>query len=257
MRDDGPNDQRTSGIRRDRRRPTPLGAARALVVGAGALGSPAAAHLAAAGIGTIGIIDPDRVELSNLHRQLLHRPEDLGRPKVQSARARLGAAAPGVAVEAIADRLDVHNARDLLSRYDVVIDGSDNFATKFLVNDTAVALGVPFSHGGVLGFLGQTLTVIPGDGACYRCLFAAPPPAGEVPSCQEAGILGPVAGLIGALQAAQALAVLRGDGPLLVNRLLTYDALRAQWRLVRIRRSSRCPACASTSAADGREGVLP
>jgi adenylyltransferase/sulfurtransferase len=224
-----------------------LAAASVLVIGAGGLGAPAAAHLAVAGVGRIGIIDPDRVELSNLHRQLLHRTVDVGRPKVFSARARLRTVNPDATVEAIQDRLDTHNAERLFARHDFVIDGSDNLATKFLTNDVAVAQGTPYSHGGVLGFLGQTMTVVPGLSACYRCLFTAPPPPGEIPSCQEAGILGPVAGTIGITQAAQAVAFLLGGDGLLLDRLLTYDGVRALWRTVRVRANPRCAACAAAS----------
>jgi adenylyltransferase/sulfurtransferase len=222
-----------------------LAAAGVLVIGAGGLGAPAAAHLAVAGVGRIGIIDPDRVELSNLHRQLLHRTGDVGRPKVFSARDRLRAVNPDATVEAIQDRLDTRNAERLFGRYHFVIDGSDNLPTKFLTNDAAVAQGTPYSHGGVLGFLGQTMTVVPGHSACYRCLFTAPPPPGEIPSCQEAGILGPVAGLVGIMQAAQAVAFLLGGGGLLLDRLLTYDGIRGLWRTVQVRANPRCPACAA------------
>lgn len=222
-----------------------LARSRVLVVGIGGLGAPAAAYLAVAGVGVIGIIDPDCVELSNLHRQLLHRTPDLGRPKVASARDRLRALAPHVVVEAVQDRFSAQNAERLVMGYDFVIDGSDNFATKFLVNDVAVAHGRPFSHGGVLGFFGQTLTVIPGQTACYRCLFMAPPPAGEIPTCQEAGILGPVAGTVGTMQAAQAVAFLRGGDGWLPEGLLTYDALRTRWRTVKISPNLQCPACSA------------
>lgn len=233
-----------------------LAESRVLVVGAGALGVPAAAYLAAGGIGTIGIMDPDAVELSNLPRQILHRTEDLGRPKVLSLRDRLRRIDSHVGVETIEGRLDETNASPLIAAYDFVIDASDNFATKFLINDVAVALGIPFSHGGVLGFLGQTLTVVPGCGACYRCLFSAPPPPGETATCRDAGILGPVAGLIGAIQAAQALAALSGEPGLLIDRLLTYDALQSRWREVRIARNPRCAGCSLASTPHRREGVL-
>jgi molybdopterin/thiamine biosynthesis adenylyltransferase len=227
-----------------------------LVVGAGGLGVPAAAYLAASGVGTIGIMDPDTVDPSNLPRQILHRTEDVGRAKVLSLRDRLLGVHPGVAVEAIEERLEGANARRFLGGYDFVIDASDNFATKFLINDVAVASGVPFSHGGVLGFLGQTLTVVPGRGACYRCLFSEPPSPAETATCRDAGILGPVAGVIGAIQAAQALAALSGETGLLIDRLLTYDALSMRWREVRIARNPRCAACSPASTVRGREGVL-
>jgi adenylyltransferase/sulfurtransferase len=234
-----------------------LAAARVLIVGAGGLGVPAAAYLAAGGVGTIGIMDADRIELSNLPRQILHRTEDLERPKVWSLRDRLRRISPRVAVEVLDARFDESNARQLVGAYDFVIDASDNFATKFLINDVAVAVGVPYSHGGVLGFLGQTLTVVPGRGACYRCLFSAPPPPHETPTCRDAGILGPVAGVIGSVQAAQALAALSGGDGLLIDRLLTYDALRLRWREVRIAQNPRCGTCATLGTPHRREGVSP
>jgi molybdopterin/thiamine biosynthesis adenylyltransferase len=215
-----------------------------LVVGAGGLGTSAAAHLAAAGVGTLGIADPDRVELSNLHRQLLHDRASLGRTKAASVRAALRHIAPGIAVETLEAHVDATNAAGLFSRYDFIVDATDNFASKFLINDVAVATGTPFSHAGVLGFLGQTLTVLPGRSACYRCIFTAPPAADAVPSCREAGILGPVAGIMGTIQAAQAVAYLSGTGGLLLDRLLTYDALGGRWRTVRVRPRHDCAACA-------------
>ncbi len=234
-----------------------LAAARVLIVGAGGLGVPAAAQLAAGGVGTIGIMDADRIDLSNLPRQILHRTEDLGRPKVLSLRERLHRISPRLTVKALEERLDGSNARRLIADYDFVIDACDDFATKFLINDVAVALGVPYSHGGVLGFMGQTLTVVPGRGACYRCLFSAPPPAHETPTCRDAGILGPIAGVIGTIQAAQALATLSGGAGLLVDRLLTYDALRLRLREVRIAQNPRCETCATVvGTARRREGVL-
>jgi molybdopterin/thiamine biosynthesis adenylyltransferase len=233
-----------------------LAESRVLIVGAGGLGVPAAAYLAAGGVGTIGIMDPDAIDLSNLPRQILHHTEDLGRPKVLSLRDRLRRISSRVAVDALEERLDASNARRIVARYDFVIDASDNFATKFLINDVAVALRVPYSHGGVLGFLGQTFTVIPGHGACYRCLFSDPPAPGEIPTCRDAGILGPVAGLIGAIQAAQALAVLSGEPDLLIDRLLTYDALQMRWREVRIARNPHCATCSTVGMAHRREGVL-
>ncbi len=225
----------------------PLARARVLVVGAGGLGTAAAAHLAAAGVGTVGIVDPDRVELSNLHRQLLHDAHSLGRPKVTSVRDALRDIAPAVKVEPFEARVEAGNAAGLFTRYDFIVDGTDNFAAKFLINDVAVAVGVPFSHAGVLGFLGQTLTVLPRRSACYRCIFTAPPAAGEIPSCQEAGILGPVAGVLGTIQAGQAVAFLSGTDGLLLDRLLTYDALRGRWRTVRVRPRRDCPACTGGS----------
>ena len=230
-----------------------LAGSRVLVVGAGALGSPAAAHLATAGVGTIGIVDPDRVELSNLHRQLLHGTADLGRPKVASARERLQRHVPELTVEAIQARVGTANAAPLFARYDFIIDCTDGFPAKFLINDAALQVGTPFSHAGVQGFLGQTLTVLPGRSACYRCVFTAPPPDGAVPSCREAGVLGPVAAIIGTIQATQAVAYLLGSPSLLVDRLLTYDALRTRWRQVRLARNPSCPACAAIDRPSAHE----
>jgi adenylyltransferase/sulfurtransferase len=220
---------------------------RVLVVGVGGLGSVAAAHLAVEGVRSIAIVDSDTVDLSNLHRQLLYHQDDIGRPKVSPASERLRALVPHLRVEAIHERLDAHNAVQLLTGYDFIIDGSDNFATKFLVNDTAVSLGIPFSHGGVLGFIGQTMTIVPGRSACYRCLFNTSPDPGEIPTCREAGILGAVAGMIGGIQAAQALAYAGGTNGLLVDRLLTYDALEARGRIVQLRANPRCAACGASA----------
>jgi molybdopterin/thiamine biosynthesis adenylyltransferase len=224
-----------------------LARARVLVVGAGGLGTPAAAHLAAAGVGTIGIIDPDVIDPSNLHRQVLYTAADLGHGKATALRARLLALNPRGTVEALPARLDAENAERHVARFDFVIDGSDTIATKFVVNDAAVATGTAYSHAGVLGFLGQTMTVLPRRSACYRCLFTAPPPAGELPSCQEAGVLGPVVGTIGVVQASEALRYLLGSDALLTNRLLTYDALGSRWRTVSLRPNPCCLACSSAA----------
>jgi molybdopterin/thiamine biosynthesis adenylyltransferase len=221
-----------------------LAAARVLIVGVGALGCPAAWHVAAAGIGTVVLIDPDRVELSNLHRQLLHGTSALGMPKVASAAARLRDRFPAVRVETHAEALTAANLPALFGAVDFVIDATDGVAAKFLINDGAVRSRRAFSHAGILGFLGQTMTVLPGRSACYRCLFPEPPPAGEVASCQEAGVVGGIAGVIGALQAAEAIKYLSGAGELATDCLVTYDALAGQWRRVRLTRNPRCPVCA-------------
>jgi molybdopterin/thiamine biosynthesis adenylyltransferase len=234
-----------------------LGEGRVLIVGVGALGCPAALHLAAAGIGTLVLIDPDRVELSNLHRQILHRTSTIGMAKVASAAARIGARFPEVRVEAHAMALSPDNLPRLFSAADFVIDATDGIGAKFLINDGAVRWQRPFSHAGVLGFLGQTMTVLPGRSACYRCLFPEPPPAGEVASCQEAGVLGGIGGLIGAVQAAEAIKYLTGEGELLTDRLLTYDALSGRWRHVRLTRNPRCPVCAATDPSDGSNADPP
>jgi adenylyltransferase/sulfurtransferase len=217
---------------------------RVLVIGAGGLGSPAAFYLAAAGVGTLGLIDPDEVELSNLQRQILHRTADIGRKKVESARSRLLELNPGVAVVTQAVRLDADNAASIFADYDFIVDGSDNFPTKFLVNDTAVRLNIPFSHAGILRLQGQTMTVVPHRSACYRCFFKQPPPAEELLSCQQAGILGAVAGTIGSIQATEAIKFLAGfEEGLLTDRLLTYDARALKFHTVEVKKDPECCAC--------------
>ena len=227
-----------------------------LVVGAGALGCAAADTLATAGIGRLGLVDPDRVERSNLHRQLLHRTADLGRRKVESAAERLRARHPTLTIETAAVRFDATNAADLIAGHTCLIDATDGIATKFLINDLAVNLGTPLIHGGIVRFQGQLLTVLPGTSACYRCLFGAPPEEGSVPSCQEAGVLGSLAGTIGTLQAAEAIRLVTGRGALLADRLLTYDALAGRWRHVRLRRNPSCPTCRQVAPADRRSATL-
>jgi len=220
-----------------------------LIVGAGALGCAAAEAIAAAGVARVVLADPDRVEPSNLHRQLLHRTADVGRLKVESAAARLRADSPGVAVEPLALRVG-GDATELLATHSCVVDATDGILTKFAINDAAVAAGVPLVHAGITRFVGQLMTIVPGASACYRCLFAAPPPEGEIPSCQEAGVLGSLAGTIGLLQAAEAIRIVTGAGGLLCDRLLTYDALTCRWREVRLRRDPRCTACGGTMLAE-------
>lgn len=218
-------------------------AGRVLLVGAGGLGCPAGLYLAAAGVGTLGIIDADVVDLSNLQRQVAHATPDLGRAKVDSAADKFRAINPDVTVRTYRERLTAANAKALLCDYDFVIDGTDNFTSKFLVADACHFAGKPYSHAGILRFDGQAMTVRPGETACYRCVFAAPPPAGVVPSCAQAGVLGVVAGVMGTLQASEALKFLLGQGELLVNRLLIYDALRTVFRAVPLRRNPNCPLC--------------
>ncbi len=217
-----------------------------LVVGVGGLGCPAALALARAGVGTIGLIDPDVVELSNLQRQILHATPDIGRPKVDSARDKLQRINPAVTVITYHQRLSVENLPTLFCAYDFIIDGTDGVATKFLINDGAVLLRKPFSYAGIVQFQGQTLTIVPGVSTCLRCFFPEPPAADDIPTCQESGILGSMAGTMGILQAAEAVKYLRGTGALLTDRLLTYDALRLRWREVRVRRSRHCPLCGDT-----------
>jgi molybdopterin/thiamine biosynthesis adenylyltransferase len=223
-------------------------AGRVLLVGAGGLGCPAGLYLAAAGVGTLGIMDADVVDLSNLQRQVAHATPDVGRAKVESAAEKFKAINPDVTVRACRERLTAANARDVLSGYDFVIDGTDNFASKFLVADACHFARKPYSHAGILRFDGQTMTVRPGETACYRCIFNRPPPAGAVPSCSQAGVLGVVAGVMGALQAAEAIRFLLGQGQLLTDRLLIYDALNANFRKVPLRRNPRCALCGENPA---------
>lgn len=209
------------GIRGQKR----LLAGSVLIVGAGGLGCPAALYLAAAGVGRIGIVDSDVVELSNLQRQVAHATADIGSAKVDSAVAGIRAINPDVEAVAHHLQLDASNIADTMASYDFVIDGTDNFPTKFLVNDACVLAGKPFSHGGILRFSGQVMTYVPGMGPCYRCVFKEPPPPGAAPSCSQAGVIGAVAGVIGSLQAMEAIKYLADVGELLTGRLLVYDAL--------------------------------
>ena len=218
--------------------------ARVLVIGAGGLGSPAAFYLAAAGIGVLGLIDPDRAELSNLNLQILHATENIGQAKVDSAKGKLAALNPEIEIKTYPLRLEADNAADIVDGYDFIVDGSDNFDTKFLVNDCAVRAGVAFNHAGIIRLQGQTMTVLPGKSACYRCFFKEPPPPEEILSCQQAGILGAVAGTIGTIQATEAIKFLAGfEEGLLTDRLLTYDAKRMNFHSVTVRRDPACAAC--------------
>lgn len=218
--------------------------ARVLVIGAGGLGSPAAFYLAAAGIGRLGIIDPDNVELSNLQRQILHATKNIGQRKVDSAQATLTELNPDVDVKTYPLRFDETNAAEIAAEYQFIVDGSDNFETKFLVNDTAIKLGIAFSHAGIVRLQGQTMTVIPGKSACYRCLFKAPPPAEEILNCQASGILGAVAGTLGSIQATEAVKYLAGfEEGLLTDRLLVYDAKNMTFRDIEVKRDPNCASC--------------
>ena len=221
-----------------------------LVIGAGGLGSPASFYLAAAGVGVLGIVDPDKVELSNLQRQILHGTPDIGRRKVDSAKAKLDALNPDVEIKTYATRFEEDNAAAIAAGYHFIVDGSDNFETKFLVNDNAIRFGIAFSHAGIVRLQGQTMTVIPGKTACYRCLFQTPPPPEEILNCQQSGILGAVAGTIGTIQATEAVKYLAGfEEGLLTDRLLTYDARAMKFYSVDIQRNPNCAACGSRSAA--------
>ncbi len=219
-------------------------AGKVLIIGAGGLGAPAALYLAAAGVGTLGLVDADRVELSNLQRQVIHFTPDVGRPKVASARDKIEAINPGVRVVVYQERALAKNILSMIQDqdYDFIIDGTDNFPAKFLINDACVMARKPFSHGGILRFDGQTMTYAPGN-ACYRCIFENPPPLNAVPSCSQAGILGAVAGMLGTIQAAEALKFLIGKGELLTNRLLIFNALNMNFRSVGVRRNPQCPVC--------------
>ena len=218
-------------------------AGRVLLIGAGGLGSPVATYLAAAGVGTLGIVDDDRVELSNLQRQILHATPSVGQPKTESARRRIADLNPDVRVVAHPVRLTSANALEILADYDVVVDGTDNFATRYLSNDACALLGKPNVYGSVYQFEGQVSVFWRGHGPCYRCLFPEPPPPGEVPSCAEAGVLGILPGVIGLLQATEALKLLLDLGDSLAGRLLLYDALAMDFRTIRVRRSPDCPLC--------------
>jgi len=217
--------------------------ARVLVVGAGGLGSPAAFYLAAAGIGTLGIVDDDVVDLSNLQRQILHRTEDVGKPKVDSAHRALTALNPGVRVVTYRERLSAANVMDLIRDYDVIVDGVDNFSTRYLLNDACVMAGKPLVDAGILRWDGMLMTIRPGEGPCYRCVFPEPPPAGVIPSCQEAGVIGAIAGVMGTLQALEAIKLILGVGETLSGRLLLFDALEGRFRQVNAAQDPDCPVC--------------
>lgn len=216
--------------------------AKVLIIGTGGLGAPAALYLAAAGVGTIGLVDGDTVDLSNLQRQVIHFTADVNRLKVDSAREKIEALNPDVKVVTYPERVHAENIAAIIKDYDFIIDGTDNFPAKFLINDACVLHSKPFSHGGILRFDGQTMTYLPGS-ACYRCVFNSPPPKGAVPTCSEAGILGAVAGMLGTIQAAEALRYILGKGKLLTNRLLIFNALDMEYRQVNIRQNPECPIC--------------
>lgn len=219
-------------------------ASRVLVIGAGGLGSPAAMYLAAAGVGTIGIVDDDVVDLSNLQRQIIHGTADVGQPKVESAAATMRAINPDVTVEPHRMRIDATNIAGLIADYDLVVDATDNFSSKFLINDACVLAGKPYVYGGAVRFEGQLMDIVPGEGPCYRCIFRDMPAAGEVPSCKEAGVLGAVVGIIGSMQAVEAVKLLLGIGEPLVARMMTVDALSMACRAVPLpERESDCPVC--------------
>ena len=217
--------------------------AKVLVVGAGGLSSPSIYYLAAAGVGKIGIVDSDKVELSNLHRQILYATVDVGKQKTERAKERVASTNPDVEVVTYPVRLSSENALEILEDYDLIVDGSDNFPTRYLVNDACVLLEKPLFHGAFFQFEGQAMTIIPGEGPCYRCLFPEPPPPGAVPSCQEAGVLGALAGVIGLIQTTEAIKYILGLGELLVGKLLIFNALTMSFREVRVPKEKNCPIC--------------
>jgi molybdopterin/thiamine biosynthesis adenylyltransferase len=219
---------------------------RVFMIGAGGLGSPVAYYLAAAGVGTIGIADADVVDLSNLQRQIIHNQDRVGMPKVESARETIQALNPDVKVITYNHRVDEDNLRDIIRNYDLVIDGCDNFPTRFLVNDACFLEKKTLVSGAMFRFEGQVVTFKPHadkEGPCYRCLYPEPPPAGLVPSCSEAGILGALAGAVGTIQAVEAIKELLGIGESLSGRLMTFDAMRMEWRKLKLRKDPQCPLC--------------
>ena len=220
-----------------------LKGARVLCVGAGGLGSPAALYLAAAGIGTLGVIDFDAVDLSNLQRQILHGTPDVGRSKLQSARDRVTALNPNVHVESFETALTSKNALEIFRDFDIILDGTDNFATRYLVNDACVLLGKPNAYGSIFRFEGQASVFATKDGPCYRCLYPEPPPPGLVPSCAEGGVLGVLPGIIGTVQATETIKLILGAPGTLIGRLLLYDAWGMRFRELKLRRDPDCPVC--------------
>jgi sulfur-carrier protein adenylyltransferase/sulfurtransferase len=220
-----------------------LKSARVLTVGAGGLGSPLSLYLAAAGVGTIGIVDFDVVDLTNLQRQIVHGTSTLGLPKLESAEARLGDVNPNVRIEKHETRLTSHNALDILREYDIIVDGTDNFPTRYLVNDACVLLGKPNVYGSIFRFEGQASVFYSRQGPCYRCLYSEPPPPGLVPSCAEGGVLGVLPGIIGCIQALETIKWIIGAGDSLVGRLLLFDALKLRFRELQLRKDPSCPVC--------------
>jgi molybdopterin/thiamine biosynthesis adenylyltransferase len=229
--------------------------ARVLLIGAGGLGSPAALYLAAAGVGTIGIVDFDVVDVSNLQRQVIHTSDRVGQKKVESARRTLNALNPDVTVVALDEMLVAGNVDRLLAGYDVIVDGTDTFETRYLLNDAAVAAGIPVVHASVFRFEGQLTTFIPYEGPCYRCLYPTPPPPELAPGCSVAGVLGVVPGILGMLQANEVLKLLLGIGETLAGRLLLFDALETEFTVLGLRRDPACPVCSDAARAARDAGV--
>lgn len=214
-----------------------------LIIGAGGLGAPAALYLAAAGVGTIGIVDADEVDLSNLQRQVIHTTNDVGKAKVKSAAETMEAINPDVTVKTYRTFVDSSNIMDLIKDYDFIIDCTDNFPAKFLINDACVMAEKPFSHAGIIRFKGQLMTYVPGEGPCYRCVFKNPPPKDAVPTCKQAGVIGAMGGVIGSLQAMEAIKYIIGKGDLLTGKLLTYDALKMEFHTIKLPKDDHCAVC--------------
>ncbi len=214
-----------------------------LVVGAGGLGCPAAFYLTAAGVGKLGILDFDVVDISNLQRQILHFTKDVGKPKVISAAEKLRELNPNITIDTIQTQLTPKNAREIIKPYDYVIDGSDNFATKYIINDACIIEDIPFTMAGILAFNGQIMTVIPKKSACYRCAYSDPPPPGVVPSCSQAGVFGAIPGIVGSIQTSEAIKYLLGFGELLTNKILVVDIGSLIFQLVTVKKSDDCKAC--------------
>lgn len=219
--------------------------AKVLLVGAGGLGSPTAMYLAAAGVGTLGIVEFDTVDLSNLQRQLLHRTKDVGRPKIDSAEDTINALNPDVKVVKHQVVLDSTNVMDIIKDYDIVVNGTDNFPTRYLVNDACVFAGKPLVDGSIFMFEGQATVYDAKHGPCYRCLFPTPPPPGEVPSCQEAGVLGVLPGIIGSIEAIETIKLILGKGEPLIGRLLLFDAMAMEFREMKVEKDPNCPVCSA------------
>lgn len=215
-----------------------------LIVGAGGLGAPAALYLAAAGVGTIGIVDADDVDLSNLQRQVIHSTNDIGKPKVESAKESMLAINPDITVNTYHEYLTSENVMEIFRDYDFILDGTDNFPAKFLINDACVLLKKPFCHAGIIRFKGQLMTYVPGQGPCYRCVFKNPPPKDAVPTCKQAGVIGAMAGIIGCMQALEAIKYLTGTGELLTGYLQTFDGIKGEWHKIRLpKNTSNCEVC--------------
>ena len=219
--------------------------AKVLIIGTGGLGSPAAMYLAAAGVGNIGLVDYDVVDLSNLQRQIIHLTSDVGKAKILSGRETINALNPDVKVHVYEEQVNAANIRDIISDqdFDFVIDGTDNFPAKFLINDACVLMKKPFSHAGIIRFQGQTMTYVPDKSPCYRCVFKEPPPKDAVPTCRQAGVLGVMGGILGTIQATEALKFVLGIGELLTGFLLTFDALTMSFRKIKIPRNRSCAVC--------------